>query len=349
MTLAENAPDTRSLILCVEDETELRADIIEELRGAGHEAIGADDGRHALSILKSVRPDLILCDISMPGMDGYELLAKVRSGGEDLDDIPFVFLTALDQREEVIAGKRSSADDYLVKPVDFDLLLASVEGRIARTRQLREQRSAEEQASTTLAGELSPARASAEVLDLLSFGIVLADGEGAIAFANRTAKALAEETGSFSLSDRLRARRSDLTRRLRNELASVTAAAASGEDVVRGMALPRAEGGAEILLVFCSLVGPDPRSPSVAVFISDSARQPAPPEHLLVALFQLTPAEAQVARGLARGKRPVDIAREQKISQTTVAFHLRNLFAKTGTNRQADLIALVMKTLAALN
>ena len=66
---------------------------------------------------------------------------------------------------------------------------------------------------------------------------------------------------------------------------------------------------------------------------------------MMASLFGLTPAEAQVAKGLVAGRRTADIARDLKISQTTVAFHLRNLFEKTATNRQVDLVALVMKTL----
>ena len=107
----------------------------------------------------------------MPGMDGYQVLETVRQRRRDLGDVPFVFLTALNQRAEVISGKRSGADDYLVKPIDFDLLLASIDARIAQARRIRALHRVE-------GGEAAPAleerglRAWKAVLDLLSFGVI---------------------------------------------------------------------------------------------------------------------------------------------------------------------------------
>lgn len=353
MAIVEAAPETRGLILCVEDEPDLRADIIDELRSSGHEAIGADDGRKALDILKTVRPDLILCDISMPGMDGYELLQAMRSRRADLGDVPFVFLTALNERADVISGKRAGADDYLVKPIDFDLMLASIEARIAQARRMRTLHGGQANAAKSMsaAADRLVIGMTAEVLDLLSFGVVLADRRGEVAFANACARTLAEKTDSLSLRGRLRAGTAELTRQLRQHVARVADAAQRGDDIMTGMALHRLDGGGEIMLVICSLPGRDGhdvRSPVAAIFMSDPAHRPAPPEHVLASLFGLTPAEAQVAHGLVSGRRSSDIAGDLKISQTTVAFHLRNLFEKTGTHRQVDLVALIMKTLAAV-
>lgn len=348
MSIAQTSEKVSGLILCVEDEPDLRADIIDELRSSGHKAIGADDGRQALEVLKSVRPDLILCDISMPGMDGYALLEAMRTRRTDLGDVPFVFLTALDERAEVISAKRSGADDYLVKPIDFDLMLASIEARIAQTRRMRALHRTQESGAAAASAGKPVIGMTAEVLDLLSFGVLLAERQGKVVFANACARTVAEETDSLSFRDRLRAGTADLTRQLRAHVADVAEAAACGGDIMRGMAVPRRDGGGEIMLVICSLSGREGRLPMAAIFISDSARRTAPPEHMLASLFGLTPAEAQVAQGLVSGRRSADIARELKISQTTVAFHLRNLFEKTGTHRQVDLVALIMKALAAV-
>lgn len=336
------------MILCVEDEAELRADIIDELRASGHDAIGADDGRQALDILKQVRPDLILCDISMPVMDGYELLETVRSRRTDLADVPFLFLTALNRRDAVITGKRAGVDDYLVKPIDFDLMLASIDARLAQARRMREFNQLTEHGPGRSSSDQLLMGMKAELLDLLSFGIVLVDATGEVVFANHKAKTLAETSGCFSLRGRLRGSTSDLTRRLGAQIAEVAGAGQAGSDMTRGLALPRPDGDGEILLIICSLAGSDAGPGMAALFLCDPARQATPPEHLLTALFGLTPAEARLASGLVSGERTSDIARALRISRTTVAFHLRNLFEKTGTNRQADLIALIMKTLAAL-
>src|SRR5690625_716646 len=340
--------ESRSLILCVEDEPELRADIIEELRASGHEAIGAADGPRAIDLLDAIRPDLILCDISMPGMNGYEVLETVRERRRDLDDVPFVFLTALNQREEVISGTRSGADDYLVKPIDYDLLLANIEARIGQARRMRALHRQQNGQDDPVSSGSGLAGMKGEVLDLLSFGVVLIDRDCEVAFANAAARNLAEKSHCFSLRQQLRASSSNLTGRLRVLVAEVVAEAEAGADVMRGMALPRPDCSGEIMLVICSLPAQNAERTKAVVFISDPARQPAPPEHMMASLFGLTPAEAQVAKGLVAGRRTADIARDLKISQTTVAFHLRNLFEKTATNRQVDLVALVMKTLASV-
>ena len=114
------ANGTRRTILCVEDERHLRQHLIEELVAAGYEAVGAATGREALNILDTTRRDLILCDISIPELDGHGFLKTLRGKRADLAHVPLVFLTALDGRDEIISGKRAGADDYLVKPVDFD-------------------------------------------------------------------------------------------------------------------------------------------------------------------------------------------------------------------------------------
>jgi DNA-binding NarL/FixJ family response regulator len=348
MEISSSGQETRSLILCVEDEPELRADILEELRASGHEAIGAADGPGALDLLDTVRPDLILCDISMPGMDGYQVLETVRQRRRDLGDVSFVFLTALNQRAEVISGKRSGADDYLVKPIDFDLLLASIDARIAQARRIRALHRVEGGEAAPALEERGLSRLEGEVLDLLSFGVILTNRECEVLFANVAAQRLADASRCFFLRQHLRAGSSDLSARLRGLVSEAVAAAEAGSDIMRGMSLPRPDCNGEIMLVICSLPGQNAGRPMAAIFISDPARQPAPPEHMMASLFGLTPAEAQVAGGLVAGRRTADIAQDLKISQTTVAFHLRNLFEKTGTNRQVDLVALVMKTLASV-
>tara|TARA_R110002110_G_scaffold376568_2_gene586676 strand:+ start:186667 stop:187533 length:867 start_codon:yes stop_codon:yes gene_type:complete len=117
-------------ILCIEDETALREDIVEELNDAGYETLEAANGSIGYEAILTHRPDLVLCDVNMPDMNGYELLTKLRETNEEFDDVPFVFLSALADRKDIIAGKKLGADDYLTKPVDFELLLVTVESRL---------------------------------------------------------------------------------------------------------------------------------------------------------------------------------------------------------------------------
>ena len=117
-------------ILCIEDEAALREDIVEELNDAGYETFEAANGSIGYDAILAHRPDLVLCVVNMPDMNGYELLTKLRETNEEFDDVPFVFLSALADRKDIIAGKKLGADDYLTKPVDFEMLLVTVESRL---------------------------------------------------------------------------------------------------------------------------------------------------------------------------------------------------------------------------
>ena len=125
-------------ILCIEDVAELREAIVEELEDAGYEALEAGDGKEGLNAILSHRPDLVVSDITMPNMSGLELVTELRNNHPQVDDMPFIFLTALADREDVMEGLRTGADDYLTKPVDFDMLLQKVETTIRRTRRMKE-------------------------------------------------------------------------------------------------------------------------------------------------------------------------------------------------------------------
>jgi len=130
-------------ILCVEDELELRADLVEELQDAGYETIEASNGVEGLDSILEHHPDLVLCDITMPGMNGHELLAQLRAEHPQFNCLPFLFLSALADREDIVAGKELGADDYLTKPVDFDILLATVRSRLGQVTRMDAQKQEE--------------------------------------------------------------------------------------------------------------------------------------------------------------------------------------------------------------
>src|SRR5215212_12258599 len=127
---------TQKTILCVEDEEDLRVDIAEELETANYRVLQAANGSEALALLEKHRPDLVLCDITMPGLGGYDVLKAMREQG-GLADIPFIFLTALAERNDVLVGKQAGADDYLVKPIDYEILLATVSARLNQVSRIR--------------------------------------------------------------------------------------------------------------------------------------------------------------------------------------------------------------------
>ncbi|MBI3959444.1 MAG: response regulator [Chloroflexi bacterium] len=111
-------------ILVVEDNQLMNAAICEILDLEHYNVFGAGDGVEALALMRQQHPDVVLCDIMMPRMDGYTLLQHTRSD-EQLRTVPFIFLTARSSTEDRRQAKRIGIDDYLVKPVDTqDLLLA---------------------------------------------------------------------------------------------------------------------------------------------------------------------------------------------------------------------------------
>jgi DNA-binding NarL/FixJ family response regulator len=128
--------DAKKKILCIEDDRETAALIAEELLDRGYEVKVAHDGREGLSAILRVMPDLVLSDISMPAMSGFELLERLTALAPRFSHMPFVFLTALTDRDNELKGRQLGADDYVTKPIDFDLLDTIIAARlkaVART------------------------------------------------------------------------------------------------------------------------------------------------------------------------------------------------------------------------
>ncbi|WP_135079627.1 response regulator [Terasakiella sp. SH-1] len=114
-------------ILVVEDEVDLREEIVDELIDNGYDVLEAGDGEEAFQLINQDTPDIVISDISMPKMDGYELFEKLQKANREFAAIPFVFLTALVSRDDEIKGRRLGVTNYLRKPIDFDVLLATVQ------------------------------------------------------------------------------------------------------------------------------------------------------------------------------------------------------------------------------
>lgn len=113
-------------IIVIEDESELRELLVEELEEAGHLMLEACDGVEGLAAIKAEVPDVIISDIGMPRMDGYQLRQRLQNCPR-FSDTPFLFLSALAFPEAMDKGIRVSADDYLTKPIDFDALLSRID------------------------------------------------------------------------------------------------------------------------------------------------------------------------------------------------------------------------------
>lgn len=116
-------------ILVIEDEFPTRAFILKVLKSAGYSVYGASRGEEGLQLAKTIQPDLILCDIVLPKLNGYAVLDTLRQGMKTAA-IPLIFLTSKADKSDQRAGIELGADDYLTKPFSPEGLLASVRARL---------------------------------------------------------------------------------------------------------------------------------------------------------------------------------------------------------------------------
>lgn len=119
----------KKCILIVDDEADIRRTVADMISLAGYETVLAASGQQALTAMRQKKPDIIVCDVSMPGMDGWEFMRSVRTE-EGFSDIPFIFLSGLTEKATVRKGMNLGADDYLTKPFQEEELLASIEARL---------------------------------------------------------------------------------------------------------------------------------------------------------------------------------------------------------------------------
>lgn len=308
--------ETSPLILCCEDEPQLLRDISDELQAAGYRVAEARDGVELFGFLDTSTPDLMLCDIMMPGLDGYGVLARLRREYPHLAHVPLVFLSALSMTDAIIRGKRTGADDYLTKPINYDLLLSTIEARLRQTVQAR-------------AGITHAAGIGQHLLDTLTVGVMIFTPGGKLTRTNPIADRMIGQNDA------------PIRNLLAEQVRTMGAYALAGTEEGRALML-------DDTLSFIAQLHACPRNPVIgtpamvmAFLTTPKAQEPLSPT-ALASLFNLTPTEARVARLLASGLRPEEVARELGVAATTIAFHLRNVFAKTGTHRQADLVALLL-------
>jgi two-component system response regulator MprA len=133
-TSVQGKPPIR--ILVVEDEPGIAGFVRRGLHFEGYDVAVAPDGPSALRMLRDDPPDLVVLDVMLPGSDGFEIARRLRAAeaAEQLPAVPVLMLTARDAVSDRVTGLRAGADDYLVKPFDFDELLARIEALLRRAR-----------------------------------------------------------------------------------------------------------------------------------------------------------------------------------------------------------------------
>jgi DNA-binding NarL/FixJ family response regulator len=121
-------------ILVIEDEPEMRRNLTALLRYHEYEPVEAENGRKGIEAARREKPDLVLCDVMMPEMDGHGVLQALQQDAE-LALIPFIFLTAKGEKDDLRSGMDLGADDYLTKPVANAHLVRAIEARLRRSQQ----------------------------------------------------------------------------------------------------------------------------------------------------------------------------------------------------------------------
>jgi DNA-binding response OmpR family regulator len=123
-----------SCILVVDDDTDIRGLVLELLQRAGHDVVEAPDGNDGLKRFYAEKPDLVILDVQMPGLDGWGVLERIR----ELSEVPVIMLTARAEELDKVRGLRAGADDYVTKPFGRQELLARVEAHLRRSRDRQE-------------------------------------------------------------------------------------------------------------------------------------------------------------------------------------------------------------------
>lgn len=136
-------------ILAIEDEPTVRTNLIKLLDAEGYQTLEAPNGRIGIQLAQQHQPDLILCDIMMPNLDGYGVLEALRDNPATAA-IPFIFLTAKSERTDWRQGMEKGADDYLTKPFTRLELLAAITMRLKRQELLMQQYTSERERTQAL-------------------------------------------------------------------------------------------------------------------------------------------------------------------------------------------------------
>jgi CRP-like cAMP-binding protein len=124
-------------IVLIEDNPEMRENTSELLSLSNYEVFTAENGRVGIDKVKTIKPDLVICDIMMPEYDGYDVLYML-SKDRETSTIPFIFLTAKTDKSDMRKGMSMGADDYLTKPYTENELLEAIETRLSKSRKLKE-------------------------------------------------------------------------------------------------------------------------------------------------------------------------------------------------------------------
>ncbi|WP_112664695.1 DNA-binding response regulator [Microvirga flavescens] len=334
-------------VLYIDHDENSRSAFASGLRNIGYVVIEAESAKDAIAMLGDNSPDFIICDDALPNFAAVELLKAVREGHNSLDATPFIFVSACADRKEMLRLRELGADDILSKPIDLELVEVTLQACSAQVRRLQrskphvlKRRDAGRSAGHAVGVEVSISNL-AETLDGMSRGVIYLDSSGAVRNMNRTADAILSKGSALQIvSGRLSIIQAPSARNLREAVRAATAQKPCSSIVP----IPR-EAQTPLVLHVCPLdTGGRDGLPTVAIMIIDPSAPPPLSASIIAQIYGFTRSEARIAVALAHGNRLDEIAELFGVSQATVAFHVQNLFRKTQTARQSDLVALLLRS-----
>lgn len=153
----------KPLVMVVDDEPGVRELIGDALRLGGYDAVEAADGQEALQVLRHTHPTLLIVDVNMPVMDGFELVRRIRDAGQDT---PVIMLSARGDRVDVTHGLQLGADDYVRKPFGLEELLLRVQAVLRRSLPTQEQREVLQCGPIELDARVHRVKVNGDVVDM---------------------------------------------------------------------------------------------------------------------------------------------------------------------------------------
>jgi DNA-binding response OmpR family regulator/DNA-binding CsgD family transcriptional regulator len=336
----------RSRILVVDDHKANRTKMSAAAQYLGHETCEAADGAAALRELSNGRIDLVLLDIIMPVMDGFEVLAKMKIT-HGMKNIPVIVVSALeDEMASVVKAIELGAEDILPKDFDPSLFKARLDAGLERKRRYDAEARHWDEANKATEKTHMTSSLYRKVLDTLAASVFVVDGSRRLVLANKAGETMLA-SGQFIQLQRGRIE----GRRVLGKDSALHDAINStlGEklkDNARGIGVPLlAHDGESAAAYVLPVAGNDSRATSspdhCVIFVARRGEEQSMTTEILRTVFDLTVAEARVAMHIAKGHSPQLIAENLDLSIHTVRTHLKRAFSKTSMADQPSLGALV--------
>lgn len=287
----------------------------------------ASSGEEALSLFDEAPADVIVSDLAMPGMKGLELVAAVKNRRPDTQCI--ILTGTADMQAALDAINQVDVFRFYLKPCASGELAQGIKDALASVRT----------PDFAAGGSLDIGKAA---LDSLPYGVFVVSPESRVLFVNVFATELVNDGAGLSIGhDRLlRAWRSVDTRALQDAVVAVIAPGAPAHE--QAMFVERDSGERPLSCVVQRFSDADGEDGRAAIFVTDPERTPAVSPDVLAGLFDLTASESRLLSCLVASGRLEQAAEDANLTLSTARTYLKQIFAKTGTGRQGELIQLVL-------